>query len=203
MKETKLCKNCKEEINKKAKKCPHCGSKQGLPGIIKFIIEVVVIIAVIMGMISSCAKGVSDSIDEIKDEYKDVKGKKEFNVGDTFENKHFKVTVTSVNTNWTGYSSYTGPSAGNKVVKVDITAENIGEDSSDISSLYFTCYADDVKVDEYIWVEDSTSFGGTISSGKKTTGSLYYEVPKTASSIKLEYEPSLLDDEYQVSFDLK
>lgn len=46
--ETKLCKKCKEQINKKAKKCPKCGSKQGLP-----LWLIVVIAIVIIGVIFS------------------------------------------------------------------------------------------------------------------------------------------------------
>lgn len=38
----KECKKCKEKINKSAKKCPHCGSKQGIP---KWLIVILVIIA--------------------------------------------------------------------------------------------------------------------------------------------------------------
>ncbi len=46
--ETKQCKKCKEEINKKAKKCPKCGAKQGLP---VWLIVIIVIIAI--GIIGS------------------------------------------------------------------------------------------------------------------------------------------------------
>lgn len=46
--EKKKCKKCKEEIAKDAKKCPHCGSKQGMP---KWLIAVIVIVvlAIIAG----------------------------------------------------------------------------------------------------------------------------------------------------------
>ena len=47
-KETKICKKCQEEINKKAKKCPKCGAKQGFP---KWIIVIVAII--LIGIIAS------------------------------------------------------------------------------------------------------------------------------------------------------
>ena len=47
-KETKICKKCQEEINKKAKKCPKCGAKQGFP---KWIIVIAVII--LIGIIAS------------------------------------------------------------------------------------------------------------------------------------------------------
>lgn len=45
-KQMKVCKKCKEQIDKKAKKCPHCGSKQGVP-VWVIIIIVIVIIAII------------------------------------------------------------------------------------------------------------------------------------------------------------
>ena len=45
---TKQCKKCKEQINKKAKKCPKCGSKQGMP-----IWLIVIIALVIIGIISN------------------------------------------------------------------------------------------------------------------------------------------------------
>ena len=40
--ETKQCKKCREQINKKAKKCPHCGAKQGMP--IWLIIVIILVI---------------------------------------------------------------------------------------------------------------------------------------------------------------
>ena len=36
--ETKTCKKCMEEINKKAKRCPKCGANLGMPGWVKFLI---------------------------------------------------------------------------------------------------------------------------------------------------------------------
>ena len=39
--ETKICKKCKEEINKKAKRCPKCGAKQGMPVWLIIVIAVV------------------------------------------------------------------------------------------------------------------------------------------------------------------
>ena len=45
--ETKQCKKCKEQINKNAKKCPHCGAKQGFP-----IWLIVIIVLIGIGIIS-------------------------------------------------------------------------------------------------------------------------------------------------------
>lgn len=57
-KDTKTCKKCKEQINKKAKKCPHCGAKQGLPTWL-----IIIIIIIVIGIIAS-AGGNSDESDD-------------------------------------------------------------------------------------------------------------------------------------------
>ena len=44
---TKICKHCKENIDIKAKKCPNCGGKQGIPKWIIVVIVVFVLIAVV------------------------------------------------------------------------------------------------------------------------------------------------------------
>lgn len=200
--ETKKCKKCMEEINKKAKKCPKCGANLGIPGFVKVLIVLAVIFGLCISCMSSCTDAVNDSIEETENSYKDKNGKETFKVGESFENDYLKVTITDVNTDWKEYDEYFEPSEGKKIIQIAITAENIGEESEDISSLYFECYADDVVVDEYIWSEDSNEFGGTISKGKKTVGYIYYEVPVDSEKYVLEYEPNVLDDEVQVKFNL-
>lgn len=200
VKETKKCKKCMEEINKKAKRCPKCGANLGMPGWLKFLIVIGVVIVMCVSCMSSCADSVSDSVNDLTNSYKDINGKTSFKVGESFQNKYLKVTVTDVNTNWKGYDSYGKPGEGKKIVRVAINAENIGEESEDISSLYFKLYADDVVVNQYIWADDGTEFGGTISSGKKTAGALYYEVPSNAKTLQLEYAPYVLDSSIVVHF---
>ena len=48
---TKQCKKCKSFIDKKAKKCPNCGSKQGLP-----VWAIILIVIVAIGVLSSLGK---------------------------------------------------------------------------------------------------------------------------------------------------
>jgi len=45
---TKQCKKCKEQINKKARVCPHCRAKQGLP-----IWLIIIIIIIVLGLLFS------------------------------------------------------------------------------------------------------------------------------------------------------
>lgn len=203
----KHCKKCNAEIAKNAKTCPKCGARLGMPGFVKFLIIVVVVLACVIGCVASCTKGVSDAIDEVekeaKNEYVDVNGKTEFKVGETFQNKHFKVTITDVNLNWQSKNQYDKPGSGKKYIRVNVIAENISEKSDDISSIYFTAYADGTKVSETIVVaDDQTEFGGTISAGKTTKGPLYYEVPTNAKELVLEYEPNVLDSKQIIKFKL-
>ena len=66
MEEEKECKACKEKINKKATKCPHCGAKQGgLPTIVKVLIIIVITFACIIGCMRSCTNALNETIDEI------------------------------------------------------------------------------------------------------------------------------------------
>lgn len=193
--ETKKCKKCMEEINKKAKRCPKCGANLGIPGFVKVLIVLGVIFFMCISCMSSCADAVDDSIKETENEYKDINGKTSFNVGESFENKHIKVTLDSVNTNFTKYSDYSKPEKGNKVVQFVFTAENVGEDDQYFSYTEFNCYADDAAMQQFYGVEDAgLESGGTISSGKKITVPVYCEVPTSATKITTEYDASWLDN---------
>lgn len=103
--ETKQCKKCKEEINKKAKKCPHCGAKQGLP-----IWLIIIIVILVIGIISSLgsnseeSKGndinnssnqVPENIEYIKVSKEDLDEALENNAAlarETYNNKYVEVT---------------------------------------------------------------------------------------------------------------
>lgn len=58
-KQTKACKKCKELINKKAKRCPHCGAKQKMP-----IWLIVILIIMFSSFISSLGDDSENSNDK-------------------------------------------------------------------------------------------------------------------------------------------
>lgn len=107
------------------------------------------------------------------------------NVGDTLTTETLKITYTACE-DFTGYSQYTAPKSGNKIVRLSFSVENIGSSDRFISYMDFKCYADDVAAESYYFADDELS--ATISSGRKTTGCVYFEVPKDAQSIEVEYE---------------
>ena len=78
---------------------------------------------------------------------------------------------------------------------VKFNAENIGEDDQYVSYLDFNCYADDVAMEEnYLVFDNYENLSATISKGKKTNGYIFFEVPKNAETIVLEYEPRCIED---------
>ncbi len=192
-KNMKVCKYCKEKIAKSAKKCPKCGGKLGMPIWVKILIIVVIVIACIIGCVNSC----SNAVDEAFSGYDDQHGKTTFSVGETFESKYLKVKYVSSNSNYTNYNKYSEVKKGYKVAQFKFTAENIAEETQTFDYTDFSCYADDEAMQQFYGTDDSgLDSGGTISSGKKVSASVYCEVPKNASKISVEYKPMLAEKTY-------
>ena len=63
MSETKVCRHCKTEIDKKAKVCPNCNHKQG--GKAKFIVIGILAFFILMGVIGSINDDSKDTADQV------------------------------------------------------------------------------------------------------------------------------------------
>ena len=110
--------------------------------------------------------------------------------GESITINGLKITYKSCE-EWYGYNPYLGPASGNKVIRVFFVIENVS--SADISTGYldFDCYADGMSTDNYIYGLDNALDGYVnISSGRKTQGYIYYEVPDDAEEIEIEYDVS-------------
>lgn len=109
-------------------------------------------------------------------------------VGSAVSNDEVKISYKKCSTNFTKYSQYADIKKGHKIVRAVFDFENIS--SSDISLNSFSCYADGEKCEEFYSVDDySSPVLETISAGRKlTNATVYFEVPKNAEKIELEYE---------------
>lgn len=128
------------------------------------------------------------------------------NNNDSTENKNLSVKVGDVLTTdtlkitfadcgeYTDYDEYFGPKSGNKVVYLKLEAENISSTDTYLSMFEFSCYADDVAAEEYIYGDNLFSTD-VISSGRKMSGYMYFEVPKDAETIEVEYETDYWDNQ--------
>ena len=200
---TKICKHCKEQIAKGAKRCPKCGGKLGMPGWAKALIIVVIIFACLIGCVNSCANSVNDAVEETGNSYKDINGKTEFKLNESFQNKYEKITMTEVNTNFTDYDEYSGPKEGHKYVVAKFEVENISSDRDElyVSSMDFNADADGVSVDStYAVNENYKDLTATVGKGKKTIGYIFYEVPISAQKITIEYNADFWTDGNTIQF---
>lgn len=120
-----------------------------------------------------------------------IETKTKYSVGEVYENDNVAIKYVSVNENFTGYSSYATIKEGHKIISAEFEFENVGTADKTVSSFDFTCYADGYDCEDF-WNTDNATFSATLSSGKKTKGTVYFEVPKDATEIVLEYETSWL-----------
>ena len=193
-KKTKVCKHCKETIDKSAKRCPKCGGKLGMPAWIKLLIVVLVILICLIGCVNSCSKAVEESFSANDDQ----NGNTSFKVGEVFESKYLRIKFDSSDLNFTNYSEYATVKEGYKVVQFKFTAENIGDENETFDYTDFDCYADDQKMQQFYSTDDSgLDSGGTISKGKKVTVPIYCEVPVDSTKVSVEFKPLLADNNYE------
>lgn len=108
------------------------------------------------------------------------------NVGDVLTTDTLKITYVTCE-DYTGYNEYLGPKDGYKVVALKLEAENISSTDAYLSMFEFSCYADDVTMEEFLYGDELFS-SDVISSGRKMSGYIYFEVPKDAENIEVEYE---------------
>lgn len=203
MSKMKTCKHCNEQVAKSAKVCPKCGGKLGMPGWLKLLIIVVIVLACLVGCVGSCSKSVDDAVKETTDGYKDINGKTEFKLNETFQNKYEKITMVEVNTNFTDHSEYSAPAAGNKYVMVKFEIENINEENDElyVSSLNFNASADGVAVDTaYVGNDNYKDLSATVGKGKKAIGYVFYEVPTSAQKITIDYNADFWTDGNSIEF---
>lgn len=213
--ETKVCKHCQSEIPKKAKVCPQCRKKQG--GVLKWALVVVVALIVIGAVAGggedsdsasdSDPKKVNDS--SVNDSEKEKSGEEtekesdakdgeekdgetsaeepqnEFKVGDVIEASDLKISFNGAE-EYVSDNEFMQPKDGNVYYKMDFEFENISDSDQHVSSFYFKCYADGYDMEQSYM--DGMDLDATLSPGKKTKGSVFFEVPADSKEITLEYE---------------
>lgn len=212
MGETKKCKHCQSEIDKKAKICPNCRKKQG--GKLKFILIGVLAIAIIGALSSNndepkkvektnTDKAVSNTqendsgkesstTEETKESENDQKEITTFKVGETASLKDVLVTLNGV-TESEG-SQFNSPKDGNVFALCEFTIENESDRDIAVSSVIsFEAYCDDFSINQSIagLLEkgDKNQLDGSVAAGKKMNGVIAYEVPKDWKELEINFTP--------------
>ena len=192
--ETKKCKYCQSDIPKKAKVCPVCKKKQK-----KNIVLIIILIFVILSftMCGTMCGLLGDAVDEtVKEETKKEDAlkklaKKKFKVGETVTTDDMKIKYLSVK-DYKSDNEFMQPKKGYKYIKAEFEFVNKSkEDDLSVSTLSFSCNADDYEV-ETVYLDDN-ELDADLSPGKKAKGPIFFEVPKDAKSIEIQYESDWWD----------
>ncbi len=112
----------------------------------------------------------------------------------TIGNK-IKISYTECNTDYKDYDQYSAPADGKKYIAATFKIENVSDGDIYIDNL--ECYADGSKCNEQsFWDKDIDSpFFNTLSAGRNTDGTVFFEVPADATEIELEYTADFWSDE--------
>lgn len=174
MNNTKYCKKCKMEIDKKAKVCPHCRSKQSV-GILVKVLLVLAVLMVFAGVSSLFSPSSSTTKTE---EVKKVKMKEKITISDVDYTVEEKLIKKTVNSDDGGYLTYT---ADGKYLLVKVTINNRSKNPINISSMNFS-----------LKDENNATYSAAIliTTGKKTLDMFNFETinPNATESGYIVYD---------------
>lgn len=77
---------------------------------------------------------------------------------------------------------------GYRIMKIGVDVNNNSSSDWGISSMMFSCYVNGYLAESYYGGEDE--LGGTIGSGRRTKGNIYFKVPTDAKEVEVEYSGS-------------
>lgn len=112
-----------------------------------------------------------------------------YSLGETLDASGLNITYQQAE-KWESDNQFIQPESGNVFIRVYFSAENTSSTDRTIGSFDFDCYADGVKMDQCYYGDNMLDSITTISSGRRTGGYVYFEVPSNAESIEIEYETS-------------
>lgn len=107
-----------------------------------------------------------------------------YHVGDIVESDKLKITYLSCE-EYISDNMFITPAEGYHFISCEFEFENLGDSDEYISSLSFDCYADGNSCDSTYIRDDNLS--ATLSAGRKTRGTVTFEVPVDAQIVEVEY----------------
>lgn len=105
-------------------------------------------------------------------------------VGEVVESSRLKITYLSCE-EYVSDSKFIVPADGYRYITCEFEFENVGTSDEYVSSVSFDCYADGIDCKGLFIRDDNLS--ATLSAGRKTKGTVTFEVPIDAQIIEVEY----------------
>lgn len=109
-------------------------------------------------------------------------------VGETVQGNDVSITYLSCEP-YESDNMFIKPRDGYEYLSVELEFENTGNSDRSVSSMSFDCYADGVACEQTYSRDNDLS--ATISAGRKTKGTVTFEVPSNASVVEVEYDDSV------------
>lgn len=206
------CRHCGKQIAASAKTCPECGGKNKKPLYRRpwvYIVLVLILIGALGGNGGESSKkigevgtvqntGVTASAEKesVKETVKETPApmQTEYRVGDILHDQNLDI-VYMASGEYKETNSFMQPKDGNRYIFLRFAFRNTSEKSdAGVSSFSFECYADGYACESYYGADDDLS--ATLSAGRMTTGCVYFEVPKDAQQIEVEYKSNFFRSEH-------
>lgn len=116
-----------------------------------------------------------------------------YNVGTVYASDSLRITFVSSEEHFEE-NEYLQPKEGFTYYRLVFEIENIGKNDKYVSASDFNAYADGYSTNlTFITGDDYLS--ATLSPGKKTKNSIYYEIPIETKELLIEYKENVFKDE--------
>lgn len=146
-------------------------------------------------------KGESSSLSEssvVSSLVEEIETEKRYGLGETAVAKSYKLTVNDLKTVESD-NQFAQPDDGKEYVEVELILENTSGSELAISSvLNCNAYEDGFAISENLSVSvaaGTDSFNGTVASGKKLKGSLYYELNEGWTELEIDVDIGISNDD--------
>lgn len=173
----KKCKHCQSEIDSKAKVCPNCGKRQGMPVwlIVIIVIVIICIIGAVAGGGSSDEKNNSGSDSaNTKKETKDTDTNDAYTLGDTFEFDGLELTFDK-EYSFTTLKNEFSDLNNSDVIKLGVTVKNVSDETTSLNMFFYSIFGSKgTELDSVTtYFDDSIDFAGDLKSGASYTTYFY------------------------------
>lgn len=186
------CKKCGKVYPSNISHCPECFEKNNqysLSILIGILVFIFVFCTMMIFFLSD--DSFSDNSDGTLSEA--VEDSLYLSIGETLNANGLKITCQKAE-DWNSGNIFIMPNDGYKFIRVYFVMENTNSLDYVMGGLDFECYADNSKMKMSIYGDNEIDLYSTISSGRKLEGYIYFEVPKNAEEIEIEYETNFWTD---------
>lgn len=208
-----VCKKCGQGFDDRFNNCPNCGEstvgKNKKPIYKKwwFWLIIVLVFIIIVGSASgggseektteretvagTASETASGTVSETEASAQEADTKDNvYKKGEIFNDNGLKIAFVDAEI-WNGYNQYMAPAQGNVIIRYYFEIENTADSDRSVSYFDFSAYCDGKAVEQKYFDDDLSA---SLSTGRKDSGYVYFEIPAEAKVVEAEYEYDYWND---------